>query len=112
METTEKPGVQTTEFWITAITNLISLVVAVYALSGHKIDAEPLLALVPVAATVASSLVTVIYAASRSKVKAAVAKVAVDLNREQKAWDLAELAGTALDPNADRVPVPEFGNVT
>jgi hypothetical protein len=102
---TDKPGYQTTEFWVTLFTNLAAFIVAAFTLAGKEIDTEPLLAMVPFAALLASSVVSGFYAMSRSRSKAAAATVAtmkmgLDYDREEKqaAWDIA-----VLDPAVTRV---------
>jgi kumamolisin len=66
-----KPGPQTTEFWQTTLTSVISFAIAIGALFNVHWDPTGLRALVPALALVASGLATALYTFSRAHVKAA-----------------------------------------
>ncbi|GAA2501782.1 hypothetical protein [Terrabacter carboxydivorans] len=64
-------GWQTSEFWATVATNVVSLAVAAAALLGKTLDQSALTALIPSFAVLASAIATAFYAHSRSTLKVA-----------------------------------------
>lgn len=66
-----KPGYLTTEFWITVLTVVFSVVATFATLFGKTINKDGLLALVPTLAPVAAGIAAAIYALARSKTKTA-----------------------------------------
>lgn len=71
-----KPGITTTEFWVTALTVVISAVVSLGALFGLDLNKDHLLALVPTIAPLAAAIAALAYSHSRAKVKAAASTAA------------------------------------
>jgi hypothetical protein len=74
-----KPGPKTSEFWITAFTSIISLVVAIAALFGYETDPSVIQALVPALAVIAAAISTAVYSRSRSLLKVAASRASAEV---------------------------------
>ena len=100
---TDKPGITTTEFWVTVGTNIVNLLAAVLALLHPGFTVKPEVQVVVLAAApVASGLSAAFYAMSRAHTKAATAEIVVQKmhldqqeKREQRVWDIAVLSQPA-----------------
>lgn len=72
-----KPGIKTTEFWITAVVNIVAAVVAILAARGLVVQSEAELwvvlaqALATAIAPIVMAVVTNSYVQSRAQVKSA-----------------------------------------
>lgn len=66
-----KPGYLTTEFWVTVLTVLFSVVATFATLFGKTINKDGLLALVPALAPIAAVVAAAVYSLTRSKTKQA-----------------------------------------
>lgn len=75
-----KPGYQTTEFWVTMFTIVITAVAGLGTLFGLNISKDHLLALVPTISPLAAGAAAWAYSLSRSKTKAAHLDALVKLN--------------------------------
>jgi len=97
-----KPGIKTSEFWITAIVNIVTAILAILAVRGMVTDQEAELwvqlsrALVAAAAPVVIAYTTGQYAASRAEVKAIAANYSLTAS------------GVVVEPPKPGVQTTEF----
>lgn len=116
-----KPGVKTSEFWVTILTAALAFAAALSSAMGWAFDATRYQTLIPVAATVLAGLVAHGFVLSRAKVKTAAINAApvtvvqevpsasttptVTFPTAPVVWEPSEPAPVApVDPPADDVP--------
>jgi peptidoglycan/LPS O-acetylase OafA/YrhL len=111
-----KPGIKSSEFWITILTSALAFVSALASANGWAFDGSRYQGLIPVAATVMAGLVALVYNHGRSNLKAAAIK-AVSLAAAYSGTPAAAPAAAGVvvavdaSTNSGQTPDIDFGEL-